>query len=122
MCTEYHIVCHALPSIVCGLPITSLHTVTHSSPSPHVYACIHHTPSEDGCKLYQPAERREKGSIGIALVREVLDRLSETNLGGWIVEGRECRVIDVVHEEEGDHPQEVAPRSDLLRAQPEPHG
>ena len=58
-------------------------------PPLHVYVRIHHTPPEDGCKLYQPYERKEKGSIGIGLVREMLEALSDTSLGNWLVDGRE---------------------------------
>ena len=61
----------------------------HYPPPLQVYVRIHHTPLEDGCKLYQPAERKAKGSIGIDLVRELLDGLSDTSLGDWLVEGRE---------------------------------
>ena len=44
---------------------------------------------EDGAKLYQPNERKEHGSIGIALTREILDLMDNTHLGNWIVEGVE---------------------------------
>ena len=69
---------------VCLQPVSA-----HYPPPLHVYVRIHHTPPEDGCKLYQPYERKEKGSIGIGLVREMLKALSDTNLGNWLVEGRE---------------------------------
>jgi len=51
---------------------------------------LHHisTPRpEDGAKLYQPAERQKLGSISISLTRQILDKLDDTHLGGWLVRG-----------------------------------